>query len=196
MSAPKIEVRIQNTPNPLALKYIANKAFINEEKATFKRSDAGFSEPDYLPLAKEIFSEAGVLQIHLFNNVATITFENLSGLQDLSEKIKGQIVNLLPNHDSNFTPAGAKAKKKEWTDPEVIKIEEILDRTIRPGLQADGGDIEVLNFEQKILTLAYQGACGTCPSAMYGTLDAIQSILHSEYDPSISIVIDDDSLYY
>ena len=65
-------------------------------------------------------------------------------------------------------------------DPEILKIEEVLDRTIRPGLQADGGDVEVIRFADNILEISYQGACGGCPSAMYGTLDAIQNILRFE----------------
>ena len=62
----------------------------------------------------------------------------------------------------------------------AIQIEEILDRTIRPGLQADGGDIDVVSFADNELRILYQGACGGCPSSMMGTLDAIQGILREE----------------
>ena len=62
------------------------------------------------------------------------------------------------------------------------RIEEILDRTVRPGLQADGGDIEIVEFTNDDLKILYQGACGGCPSAMMGTLDAIQGILRNELE--------------
>ena len=192
MTDPNLMIRIQKTPNPTALKFIANAPFIREGKATFKPNEA----EENVTLVKDIFSIDGVIQIHLFQNVATVTFEDEGALGLSTDKVKVVIETRLPIHNSDFVPAGSKKKKKVWDDPEVVKIEEILDRTIRPGLQADGGDIEVLKFEDKNLTLAYQGACGTCPSAMYGTLDAIQSILHTEYDPTINIEIDDDSLYY
>ncbi|MEZ4871765.1 MAG: NifU family protein [Bdellovibrionales bacterium] len=55
-----------------------------------------------------------------------------------------------------------------------------MDRTIRPGLQADGGDLEILEFKDNEIKILYMGACGDCPSAMMGTLDAIQNILRHE----------------
>lgn len=188
-----IMVRTQGTPNPSALKYIANAPFLREGKATFSGSESDVTE---LPLVRDVFSVDGVIQVHLFQNVATVTFEDEGALGLGTDQVKSVIETRMPIHNADYIPAGAKKKKKVWEDPEINKIEEILNRTIRPGLQADGGDIEILKLEDKTLTLAYQGACGTCPSAMYGTLDAIQSIIHGEYDPSLRIEIDDDSLYY
>ena len=72
--------------------------------------------------------------------------------------------------------------------PELQKIEEILDRTIRPGLQGDGGDIEIIKFEENKVYVMYQGACGTCPSSTTGTLMAIEGILKDEYDPAIEVI--------
>jgi Fe-S cluster biogenesis protein NfuA len=59
---------------------------------------------------------------------------------------------------------------------------------VRPGLQADGGDLEVLELDGNILTIRYQGACGGCPSAMMGTLQAIESILREEFNPYLEVV--------
>jgi len=41
------------------------------------------------------------------------------------------------------------------------KIEQILEE-IRKVLELDGGDIQLISFENKILTLELQGACSTC----------------------------------
>ena len=68
-------------------------------------------------------------------------------------------------------------------------IEEILDRTISPGLQADGGDVQAISLEDDVLLVRYQGACGTCPSSTTGTLEAIKSILRNEYKPEIDVYI-------
>ena len=59
---------------------------------------------------------------------------------------------------------------------------------MRPYLQSDGGDLDVLAYEDKRVVVSYAGACGTCPSAVSGTLDAIQSVLRSEVDPEIQVV--------
>ena len=90
----------------------------------------------------------------------------------------------LPIHDAGFrTPDEVPSKgpvDRSHLSEELQRIEEILDRTIRPGLQADGGDLEVLEYIDNEIKILYQGACGGCPSAMMGTLDAIQSILRHE----------------
>ena len=68
-------------------------------------------------------------------------------------------------------------------------MDAILDRTIRPSLQADGGDVELVDFEKNILTVQYQGACGGCPSSMTATLDAIRQILRDETSLPIEVVV-------
>lgn len=44
------------------------------------------------------------------------------------------------------------------------KVEEILD-TIRPALQADGGDVELVDVVDGVVKVRLQGACSGCPSA-------------------------------
>jgi len=70
---------------------------------------------------------------------------------------------------------------------ELKKIDDILTRTIRSMLRADGGDLEVISFENNTLKIRYQGACGGCPHAATGTLMAIQNVLRRDYDPNIVV---------
>ena len=42
------------------------------------------------------------------------------------------------------------------------KVEGAL-REIRPSLQADGGDVELVNVENGIVKVRLTGACGGCP---------------------------------
>ena len=94
----------------------------------------------------------------------------------------------LPIHDPSFgVKESVQAKRKELPE-DVQKIEEILDRTVRPGLQGDGGDLEVVSYLENKLTVRYQGACGTCPSSTTGTLMAIEGILRDEFNPQIEVV--------
>ena len=37
--------------------------------------------------------------------------------------------------------------------------------TIRPALQADGGDIEFVSVDKGVVKVRLQGACGSCPMA-------------------------------
>lgn len=47
------------------------------------------------------------------------------------------------------------------------KIEEVLD-TIRPALRSDGGDVELIDYDEEdgIVQLRLMGACGSCPVSL------------------------------
>ncbi|MEE8222499.1 MAG: NifU family protein, partial [Nitrosomonadaceae bacterium] len=66
---------------------------------------------------------------------------------------------------------------------------ELLDEEIRPYLQGDGGDLHVLGIKDNVLSVHYQGACGTCPSSISGTLRGIENLLRS-IEPDIEVVAD------
>ncbi|OGO35733.1 MAG: hypothetical protein A2147_06625 [Chloroflexi bacterium RBG_16_57_8] len=42
------------------------------------------------------------------------------------------------------------------------KVEATLEK-IRPSLQVDGGDVELVDVEGGVVTVRLTGACGTCP---------------------------------
>ena len=44
------------------------------------------------------------------------------------------------------------------------KIKAVLE-TVRPALQADGGDVEFIDFNDGVVTVRLKGACGNCPMA-------------------------------
>jgi NifU-like protein len=60
-------------------------------------------------------------------------------------------------------PANAGGKPKRMTTMQKVKkIEEVLEREIRPVLKKDGGDIDLVDVDGDIVTVAMRGACGTC----------------------------------
>jgi Fe-S cluster biogenesis protein NfuA len=69
----------------------------------------------------------------------------------------------------------------------MAKINELLDDQVRPYLQNDGGDLYVLGLEGNRLTVHYQGACGSCPSSLSGTLASIESLVR-QLEPDIEVV--------
>jgi Fe-S cluster biogenesis protein NfuA len=62
------------------------------------------------------------------------------------------------------------------------KLEEI-----RPMLQADGGDLEVVTIEGTDVTLRLKGACGGCPHATMTIKQGIQRILREQVDENIVV---------
>jgi Fe-S cluster biogenesis protein NfuA len=73
-------------------------------------------------------------------------------------------------------------------DPRLMKINDILDEKVRPALMGDGGYLEVLGLKDHTLSIRYQGACGSCPSSLTGTLMAIEGMLKQEIDPELEVV--------
>ncbi len=185
--AQDVKVRVQITPNPKALKFITNKTIKSEGKATFNSPQ----ESEKHLLFYDLFLLDGVRQVYAFQNTLTISHDGTIDFEDFKKEVSAVIETRLPVHNPEFlTPqeeALIKPKDRSGMSEELQEIEAIFDRTIRPGLQADGGDIEILAYENNILKIAYQGACGNCPSSMMGTLQAIESILQNEFNPDIRV---------
>jgi Fe-S cluster biogenesis protein NfuA len=59
------------------------------------------------------------------------------------------------------------------------KIRAALER-IRPALQADGGDLEYIDFQEGVVTLRLTGACGSCPMSLMTLRHGIEARLRQE----------------
>lgn len=184
MSSSEVLIRIQATPNPAAWKFVLDRPVLNEGKATYST----IQEAEHNLMARSLFQVEGVRQVHYFQNVITVTHGFDYDSEKIQEGVCAVIQTRMPAHNPNQTVAEEKKKSREHLSPELQKIEEILDRTIRPGLQGDGGDIEVVKFQDNKIYVVYQGACGTCPSSTSGTLMAIEGILKEEFDPSVEVI--------
>jgi Fe-S cluster biogenesis protein NfuA len=186
MTTAAAQIRTQKTPNPNAWKFILDHSVKGAGKVSYTETN----HCDHVPLAAALLRLANVTQVHLFENVLTVTQNGASDWTVLARSIEDVIQALIEMHDPDFPDSQAlpPARDPASLTPELIAIEEILDRTVRPGLQADGGDLEVLELDGNILTVRYQGACGGCPSAMMGTLQAIEGILRTEFNPYLEVV--------
>jgi Fe-S cluster biogenesis protein NfuA len=59
------------------------------------------------------------------------------------------------------------------------RIKAVLD-TIRPALQADGGDVEFIDFNDGVVIVRMKGACGNCPMSMMTLKQGIEKRLKAE----------------
>lgn len=58
---------------------------------------------------------------------------------------------------------------------------------LRVHLQADGGDLEVVSIEGKLVKMRLRGACGCCPHAMATLKDYVEANLREAIDPEITV---------
>ncbi|MBO8163383.1 MAG: NifU family protein [Brevibacillus sp.] len=61
----------------------------------------------------------------------------------------------------------------------VEQVEEVLDK-LRPFLQRDGGDVELVDVEDGVVKLRLMGACGSCPSSTITLKAGIERALFEE----------------
>jgi NFU1 iron-sulfur cluster scaffold homolog, mitochondrial len=183
-NAQDVLIRVQATPNPNAWKFVLDRPVLVDGKASY----SNIEEAAHNNLAKSLFEVAGVRQVHYFQNVITVTHQFDMDAEEMKTAVCAVIQTRMAVHNPNQTVVDEKKMARQNLSPEVQKIEEILDRTIRPGLQGDGGDIDVIKFEDNKVYVAYQGACGTCPSSTTGTLMAIEGILRDEFDPAVEVI--------
>jgi NifU-like protein len=78
----------------------------------------------------------------------------------------------------------AKPKEKQ-----LEEIELVLTSDIRPGLNMDGGDLQIVDLEDgKKLTVRYEGACGSCGSSVGATLAFIEDTLRRQLFGGMQVV--------
>lgn len=169
------------TPNPQALKFILNEKLLNNETRNYSNKTEAAKDP----LARGIFEIDGVVSVFYMDRFITIEKEpSVSWGQ-----IQRPLVEFIKSFDKSTIPPEEEAKHDDAGQTEMLnKINQILDSRVRPALAGDGGGLEVLGLEGKTLRIRYQGACGSCPTSIKGTLIAIESLLKRELDPSLQVI--------
>jgi len=59
------------------------------------------------------------------------------------------------------------------------KVEEVLNQ-IRPSLRADGGDVELVDVKDGIVSVKLTGACSGCPMSTITLKNGIERLLKEE----------------
>jgi Fe-S cluster biogenesis protein NfuA len=74
-----------------------------------------------------------------------------------------------------------------WEEIMREKVEEVLAQ-LRPNLRADGGDIELINVEDGVVTVRPTGACEGCPMRSMTLTEGIERILKEQL-PEVKEVV-------
>ena len=66
------------------------------------------------------------------------------------------------------------------------RVEKVINR-IRPAVQMDGGDIELVDIEGGIVQLRLVGSCAGCPSSMYTLKMGIERAIRAEVPEIVGV---------
>jgi Fe-S cluster biogenesis protein NfuA len=68
------------------------------------------------------------------------------------------------------------------------KVEDVLNK-IKPSLQADGGDVELVEVgEDGVIKVRLTGACGSCPMSQMTLKMGIEKVLKREVPEVVEVV--------
>ena len=178
---------IQPTPNPTAFKFVVDETMQTEGSRYYNNATEAAKDS----LATELFALKDVQTVYFAEDFATVTSTDGADLDALHQ----QVQKVLETHASGGSPVagGAPAAAASVTvtsdDGAMLdSINELLDERVRPALAGDGGGLQILALENKVLRIRYEGACGSCPSSISGTLNAIQNLLQMEVDEELTVV--------
>jgi NFU1 iron-sulfur cluster scaffold homolog, mitochondrial len=182
---PKIS-DIEETPNPNAVKFILREAVSNG--TTHSYSSAADAAND--PLAKSLFDTDHVVSVFYMDRMITVEKDDEGDWDDLLPTLAVPIraAEAVNSQAAAAATVGGAMAAVTSDDPRLLRINEILDEKVRPALMGDGGYLEVLGLKEHTLSIRYQGACGSCPSSLTGTLMAIEGMLKQEIDPELEVV--------
>ena len=172
---------METTPNPNALKYVLNETILEDGICQFSAPEEADDD-----MSRAIFSAPGVVSVFYRDNYITVTKNDAVDWIDIETLVKDEINNRVEaiEFKAQAVPEINFGDKQAL----VFEIDDILDETIRPGLAMDGGGVDIIDLsDEMVLTVRYQGACGSCPSSTSGTLMAIENILQEQFDPRITV---------
>lgn len=66
------------------------------------------------------------------------------------------------------------------------KVQQAIDK-IRPALQRDGGDVELVDVKDGIVTVRLVGACRGCPMSQMTLKNGIETFLKKEIPEVVSV---------
>src|SRR5213076_2759929 len=184
---PKIN-DIQETPNPNAVKFILREPVTSGVGRQFGSPDQAQSDT----LAKSLFEVGSVASVFYMDNMITVEKKDEADwdelLPALAVPIRAAQSAAMDAANGATSAVGGAIAAVTSDDPRLLQINELLDEKVRPYLMSDGGYLEILSLKDHTLTIRYQGACGTCPSSLTGTLMAVEGMLKQEIDPELEVI--------
>lgn len=112
------------------------------------------------------------------------------GLQDLLDDIWGTKVSELKSAPGMPLPREAAPREELELSPYQFskQVEKIVDEYVRPMLQRDGGDIEIVDIKDQVVYCRLGGACATCAAAGKTLKVFVETTLKDRVDDRIRVI--------
>lgn len=171
---------IEMTPNPDVMKFTANRTLYNGIAEARNKDEA-----QEIPLALALFEFDFVKEVFITDHYVSITKSSESDWNDIAVKIRDFIIDYLNSGKEiisstykNNANTAVGNENREFSELEN-QIKEILAEYVIPAVAGDGGNIELIGFEENTKTarMLLQGACSGCPSSTLTLKQGIETLL-------------------
>lgn len=152
------------TPNPRSLKFLTDRTLVPSGSVDCQ----GPEEARRSPLAMRLFDLEGVTGVFLCQNFVTVTADSDGRWAALKPTVVQAMQQYLASGEPVLDEAVLASEREELGQDEgevEAQVRHILDTQIRPAVAMDGGDIVFDRYEDGVVHLRMQGACGGCPSS-------------------------------
>ena len=177
-------VYAEMTPNPSVMKFVANTMLVPEIIEIKDREKAAG-----VPLAVALYKEyAFIEEIFLTENYVSLTKNDTEEWDLWTMDVRSFILNYLQAGGLVYeefyefkteAPAEVVVKPREEFSDVEEQIKAILDEYVQPAVANDGGNIELIEFDEESRTarMLLQGACSGCPSSTATLKNGIEGLL-------------------
>jgi Fe-S cluster biogenesis protein NfuA len=185
-------IQTEKTPNPDALKFLANITISPNNPVYFKNKEDCVNSS----LALKLITIENIEAVFFGSDFITITKSTEYSWDILKPEILVTIMDHFTSGLTAFDKLDVNPIPKIDIEhlPEIEKqIIEIIETRVRPAVAMDGGDITYVSFDNGKVTLSLKGACAGCPSSTITLKNGIESML-KHYIPEITEVVAESEL--
>ncbi len=193
-----VTVYAEATPNPNAMKFVANKKLTVNSKE-FKTINDTESET----LTRALYSFPFIKEIYVDENYISIQKHDVVSWDEVTHEVRSFIRESLENGmtigETKYESTAIVKEKGETVDLPKFenlddvskKIVEILDEYIKPAVASDGGNIVFEGYEESNgeVRVILQGACSGCPSSTMTLRNGIETMLKDMIPGKIDRVV-------
>lgn len=200
-------VYTEMTPNPAAMKFVADRALISGGLQVEYRS--GQEAKNSSPLAEELFHFPFVTGVFISGNFVTVMKDESLGWEMIVMQLREYIrewlmenevtVSAIPAELLNRSSAvqqeapGAAASQMDYSQfgpsPYDDEIRYLLDEFVRPAVEQDGGAIDFMAYKDKKVYVQMKGSCSGCPSSTATLKGGIENLLKARLPDVVEEVV-------